>query len=183
MVLAIAFHLAPVEVGFFAGAVLVALAGQISLKTAYGAVEGPVLVMLGSLISFADGLKDTGLIDVLGGRLAVVAQSLSPTLAVGLILLVTMIATPVLHHAPAVLVLGPIAAVVAKSLGLRVDPFLMAVALGAACDFLTPIGHQNNLLVMRPGGYRFGDYWRLGLPLSLLVLFMGTALIVFFWPP
>ena len=73
-------------------------------------------------------------------------------------------------------------AALAKDLGRNPDPFLMAVALGAACDFLTPIGHQNNLLVMRPGGYRFGDYWRLGLPLSLIVLCVGTPLILFFWP-
>jgi di/tricarboxylate transporter len=79
-------------------------------------------------------------------------------------------------------VLGPIAAVVAKTLGFNADPFLMAVALGCACDFLTPIGHQNNLLVMGPGGYRFFDYWRLGLPLSILVVLAGTALIMIFWP-
>jgi di/tricarboxylate transporter len=78
--------------------------------------------------------------------------------------------------------MGPIAAVVAKKLGYSADPFLMAVALGAACDFLTPIGHQNNLLVMGPGGYRFGDYWRMGLPLSVIVVLTGTPLILCVWP-
>jgi di/tricarboxylate transporter len=78
--------------------------------------------------------------------------------------------------------MGPIAAAVSRKLGYNPDPFLMAVALGAGCDFLTPIGHQNNMLVMGPGGYRFSDYWKLGLPLSLLVLFAGTPLIAFFWP-
>ena len=103
-------------------------------------------------------------------------------LAVAMMLAVSMLLTPFLHHAAAVLVLGPVAAIVAKSLQYDMDPFLMAVALGCACDFLTPIGHQNNLLVMAPGGYKFTDYWRLGLPLSLLVVTLGTFLIVTAWP-
>jgi di/tricarboxylate transporter len=81
-----------------------------------------------------------------------------------------------------VLVMAPIGASLAKQLGLNSDPFLMAVAVGAACDFLTPIGHQCNTLVMAPGGYRFGDYWRLGLPLSIIVAVLGTVLISLFWP-
>jgi di/tricarboxylate transporter len=93
-----------------------------------------------------------------------------------------MLVTPFLHHAAAVVVMGPVAAAVAKNLGFGPDPFLMAVAFGAACDFLTPIGHQNSTLVMRPGGYRFTDYWRLGLPLSVLVAVAGTWLIVLSWP-
>jgi di/tricarboxylate transporter len=81
-----------------------------------------------------------------------------------------------------VLVMAPIAASLAAHLGLRSDAFLMAVAVGAGCDFLTPIGHQCNTLVMGPGGYRFGDYWRLGAPLSLIVILLGTAAIALFWP-
>jgi di/tricarboxylate transporter len=93
-----------------------------------------------------------------------------------------MLITPFLHHAAAVLVMGPVAAAVAKNLGYEPDAFLMAVAFGAACDFLTPIGHQNSTLVMRPAGYRFGDYWRLGLPLSITVAVLGTWLIIRSWP-
>jgi len=103
-----------------------------------------------------------------------------------------MLVTPLMYHAAAVLVmgtiaaavvvLGPVAAGIAASLGMHSEPFLIAVALGCACDFLTPIGHQNNLLVMGPGGYRFGDYWKLGAPLTLMVLFVGTPLIVAAWP-
>jgi len=90
--------------------------------------------------------------------------------------------TPFLNNAATVLVAGPIAATFAKNLGYNPDPFLMAVAIGAACDFLTPIGHQCNMLVMGPGNYRFGDYWKLGLPLSILVVAAGVPLIAFFWP-
>ena len=87
-----------------------------------------------------------------------------------------------LNNAATALIMAPVAAGLATRLGLNADPFLMAVAIGAACDFLTPIGHQCNTLVMGPGGYHFGDYWRLGLPLSLVVLAVGTPLIAFFWP-
>jgi di/tricarboxylate transporter len=87
-----------------------------------------------------------------------------------------------LHHAACVLVMGPIAAGLAHRLGYHVDPFLLAVAFGAGSDFLSPIGHQSNTLVMGPGGYHFGDYWRLGLPLSLIVAGIGVPLILLFWP-
>ena len=89
---------------------------------------------------------------------------------------------PFLNNAATVLVVAPIAATLAQQLGYRPDPFLMAVAVGAACDFLTPIGHQCNTLVMGPGGYKFSDYPRLGLPLSLLVLVIGPPTILLFWP-
>ena len=93
-----------------------------------------------------------------------------------------MAVTPFLNNAATVLVMGPIAAAFATNLGLRPDPFLMAVAIGAACDFLTPIGHQCNTLVMGAGGYRFTDYWKLGLPLSVYVVLAGVPLIALFWP-
>ncbi len=179
---AMVLKLVSVEVAFFAAAVLVVITSQITLKTAYSAIEGPVIVMLGALIPVGEALKDTGVTDVLAQHLAVFAALLPGSLALALMLMVSMLVTPILHHAPAVLVMGPIAAVVAKNLGFNADPFLMAVALGAACDFLTPIGHQNNLLVMRPGGYRFSDYWRLGLPLSIMIVLVGTPLIMLAWP-
>ena len=163
-------HVIPVAVGFFGSAVLIVLFNQLSMNDAYASIEGPVIVMLGALIPLGEGLKSTGLTDLLG-RLFSVAGAHAPGYAViALMIAVSMLLTPFLHHAAAVLVLGPIAAVVAKTLGFNTEPFLMAVALGCACDFLTPIGHQNNLLVMGPGGYRFFDYWRLGLPLSILVV-------------
>jgi di/tricarboxylate transporter len=90
--------------------------------------------------------------------------------------------TPFLNNAATVLILAPIAVSLATSLKMNADPLLMAVAIGAGCDFLTPIGHQCNTLVMGPGGYRFGDYWRLGLPLSFIVLLTGVPLILLFWP-
>ncbi len=175
-------RLVPAELGFFLAAVLVVLLGVLSPREAYEAVEWPIVVMLACLIPVGEALKDTGAAGLLGDGLTLVAVHLPGPLAVGLVLAVSMLVTPLLHHAAAVLVMGPVAAALAKNLGLAPDPFLMAVALGAACDFLTPIGHQNNTLVMGPAGYRFGDYWRLGLPLTIITAVLGTVLIVHAWP-
>ncbi|MFO1171369.1 MAG: SLC13 family permease [Hyphomicrobiaceae bacterium] len=180
--LLISLKLTTVAVGFFAAALLVIVLGQISLKEAYLAIEGPVVVLLAALIPVAHSLQTTGVTDLLGGGLASAASGLPGFMALGMMLAAAMLLTPFLNNAAAVLVLGPVAGVVAKTLGYNADPFLMAVALGCACDFLTPVGHQNNLLVMGPGGYRFGDYWRLGLPLSVMVLVLGTPLIMLVWP-
>ncbi len=181
-VVLIAVHLVPAEVAFFVAAVLVVLFRVLSPKQAYDAVDWPIVVMLGCLIPVGEALKETGAAGLIGDALTVVAAHLPGSLAVGFILIASMLVTPFLHHAAAVLVMGPVAASVAGNLGYGPDAFLMAVALGASCDFLTPVGHQNNLLVMGPGGYRFSDYWRLGLPLSCLVVVFGTWLIVRSWP-
>jgi di/tricarboxylate transporter len=178
----VAVGLLPVEVAFFVAAVVVILLRLLTLKEAYDAIDWPILVMLGCLIPVGGALKDTGADALIAGALTLVAAHLPGFLAVGLVLVTSMLAAPFLHHAAAVLVMGPVAAAIAVGLGYRLDPFLMAVALGASCDFLTPIGHQNNALVMGPGGYRFGDYWRLGLPLSCLIAVLGTGLILQIWP-
>ena len=178
----VGLRLIDVEIAFFGAAVLTVLLKQISLKDTYAAIEWPVIVMLGCLIPVGEALKSTGATNIVADLLSAGAQHLPGYATLGLMLLTAMLLTPFLHHAAAVLVLGPVAAGVATHLGYRIEPFLMAVALGCACDFLTPIGHQNNTLVMGPGGYRFGDYWRLGLPLTLMVLFLGTPLILRAWP-
>jgi di/tricarboxylate transporter len=171
-----------VEQTFFGAAVLCIALRQISLKEAYESIDWPIIVMLGALIPVGEALNDTGAANLIANILGQAAQHVPGLVAVGLVMLTAMLAAPLLHHAAAVLVMGPIAAAIAAKLAYNPDPFLLAVAFGAACDFLTPIGHQNNMLVMGPGGYRFSDYWKLGLPLSLLVLLVGTPLIAFFWP-
>lgn len=178
----IAIGIVPPEIGFFVAATLIVLLGLTTPREAYSAVEWPIIVMLGCLIPIGEALKDTGAAKLLADGLTLLAAHMPAALSVGLILVVSMLITPLLHHAAAVLLMGPVAAAVASNLGFSVDPFLMAVAFGAASDFLTPIGHQNSTLVMGPGGYRFSDYWRLGLPLSILVAVGGTWLIVLVWP-
>jgi di/tricarboxylate transporter len=154
----------------------------VTLKEAYEAVEWPVLILFGALIPVSEALQVTGATELVAGWLSAAAQLLPPRGALGMMLLAAMALTPFLNNAATVLVMAPIGASLAGQLGLSPDPFLMAVAVGAGCDFLTPIGHQCNTLVMGPGGYRFGDYWRLGLPLSLIVAVLGTFLISVFWP-
>ncbi len=181
-VVLMSMKLVDVAIGFFAAALLVVLLKQITLKAAYEAIEGPVLVLLAALIPVAKSLQATGVTDLIGQNLALAGQGIPGFAALAMMIGVAMVLTPFLNNAAAVLMLGPVAGVVATSLGYKVDPFLIGVALGCACDFLTPIGHQNNLLVMGPGGYRFGDYWRLGLPLSIMVIVVGTPLILWAWP-
>ncbi|TCR65740.1 SLC13 family permease [Bosea sp. BK604] len=179
---ALAFSLAPVPVVFFAAAVLLIAFRALPLREAYGNVEAPILLMLAALIPISDSLRATGATDVFAAWLAHIGASLPGWAAVGLMLVAAMAVTPFLNNAATVLVMAPIGAGFATQLGYRPDAFLMAVAIGAACDFLTPIGHQCNTLVMGPGGYRFSDYARLGAPLSLLVILLAVPAILLFFP-
>jgi di/tricarboxylate transporter len=178
----VAFNLVPIATAFFGAAVLVVLARSLTLREAYEAIEWPILVMLGALIPVSDALRTTGGTELIAGWLSTTASYMGPIGALALMMAAAMAVTPFLNNAATVLVVAPIAATFAKNLNYSPDPFLMAVAIGAACDFLTPIGHQCNTLVMGPGGYRFGDYWRLGLPLSFIVIVVGVPLIALFWP-
>ena len=172
----------PVAVAFFTAAALVLATGALPLAEAYGAVEWPILIMLGALIPVADTLRTTGASQIMATQLAYLAATLPPWGAVALILVAAMAVTPFLNNAATVLVMAPIAAVFAHDLGYKPEAFLIATAMGAGCDFLTPIGHQCNTLVFGPGGYRFSDYARLGAPLSLLVVLVGTPLVLWWWP-
>ncbi len=179
---ATALELVPVAVAFFAAAGVVVATGALPTREAYQAIEWPILIMLGALIPVSDSLRTTGASDLIATGLAAVATSLPAWGAVALIMVVAMAVTPFLNNAATVLVMAPIAAVFANDLGYRPEAFLIATAIGAGCDFLTPIGHQCNTLVLGPGGYRFGDYARLGAPLSLLIVLVGTPLVMWTWP-
>jgi di/tricarboxylate transporter len=172
----------PVAPAFFMAALVLVLFRSIPLREAYDAVQWPIIILIGALIPISEALRTTGASDLMADWLATAALHLPPTGAITMMLAASMLLTPFLHHAATVLLMGPVAASMAVKLGLHVDPFLMAVAVGAGSDFLTPIGHQCNTLVMGPGGYRFADYWRLGLPLSIMVVIAGTILIPWVWP-
>jgi len=139
-------------------------------------------VLIAALIPVSEAMQSTGAVDIIAAWLSWAGAALPPLGALALILVAGMAVTPFLNNVATVLVMAPIAATFADDLGYNPDPFLIAVAMGAACDFLTPIGHQCNTLVMGPGGYRFGDYWRLGLPLSILVIVVGVPLIALVFP-
>lgn len=178
----VGLDLVPVAIAFFGAAVVLLTLRALSMREAYETVDWSVLVLLGALIPVSEAIRTTGGTDLIAGWLSGAAQAVPPMAALALIMVVAMAVTPFLNNAATVLTMAPIAASLAERLQLNPDPFLMAVAIGAACDFLTPIGHQCNTLVMGPGGYRFGDYWRLGLPLSLIVIVVGVPTVAMFWP-
>lgn len=178
----VGFGILPVAPAFFGAAVLTVLSGILTLQEAYEAVDAPILVLLACLIPVSDAVASTGGAQLIAGGLAEVAGLLPAAGALALVIIVAMALTPFLNNAATALIMAPIAADLAVRIGLKPDPFLMAVAVGCACDFLTPIGHQCNTLVLGPGGYRFGDYWRLGLPLSVIVVVVATLMIPIVWP-
>ncbi|WEK39872.1 MAG: SLC13 family permease [Candidatus Brevundimonas colombiensis] len=178
----VGFGLVPVAVAFFGAAVVIVALGGLKMREAYAALDGPLLVLIAALIPVSDAIQQTGGSDLIAGLLRHVFNGLPGLVAVAGVLLASMAVTPFLNNAATVLIVAPIGATLARQLGFNADPFLMAVAVGAACDFLTPIGHQCNTLVMGPGGYRFADYPRLGAPLSVLVLLVAPPLILLFWP-
>jgi di/tricarboxylate transporter len=178
----VGLKLAPVAIAFFGAAVLTIAVGGLSMREAYDSLEGQVLVLIGALTPLSEAVRHTGGADLIAHALAALLHGLPPLLTLGVLMVTAMGCSPFLHNAPTVLVLAPIGVSLARQLHLNADPFLMAVATGAGCDFLTPVGHQCNTLVMGPGGYRFGDYWRLGLPLSVLVIVVGAPMIALVWP-
>lgn len=181
-VLLTAFGVLPVAIAFLTAVVLLGILRVMPLNDMYAAVDWPVIVLLGSLIPVTAALEKTGGTELIASSMVGLSHGWSPAVAVGLFLVATLAVTPVLNNAATVLLMGPIAAGYARKTGLSVDPFLMAVAIGASCDFLTPFGHQSNTLVYGPGGYRFGDYARLGLPLTLIVILVGLPMILLTWP-
>lgn len=178
----VAFHVVPVAIAFFGAAVTMVAVGALRMREVYAAVDGPLIVLIAAMIPVSDAIQSTGGADLIAAVLSDLFRGQAPMLALASMMAVAMAATPFLNNAATVLIVAPIGASMAQKLGLSPDPFLMAVAVGAACDFLTPIGHQCNTLVMGPGGYKFSDYPRLGTPLTILVLVVGVPLIALFWP-
>ena len=180
--LLVAMGLVPVAAGFFGAAVLVVATGALRMREAYAALEAPVLILVAALIPVSDTVQKTGGADLISAWLSGAFHGLPPIATLTAMMAVAMAETPFLNNYATVLIAAPIGMGLAQRLGLSPDPFLMAVAVGAGCDFLTPVGHQCNTLVLGPGGYRFGDYARLGAPLSLLILLVAPWLIAWVWP-
>ena len=171
----------PVVTAFATAVVAMLLTGRIDPQKLYQSIDWPIVVLLGAMIPLGNALEQTGATALVANSVVSTARSFGPLVLLALIMIVTMTLSDIMNNAATAVIMAPIAATVASEIGSSQDAFLMAVALGASCAFLTPIGHQNNLLVMGPGGYRFGDYWRLGLPLQTLIVIIGTPLIAFIW--
>jgi di/tricarboxylate transporter len=171
---------APVALTLAALAML--LFDVISPREAYRNIDWSVIVLMGALMPVGAALEATGTTVLIADAILFIAGNAAPVVALGLILVVTMTLSDVINNAATAVVMAPISLGVASSLGVNPDGFLMAVAVGASCAFLTPIGHQNNALIMGPGGYRFGDYWRMGLPLELIIVAVALPMILLVWP-
>jgi di/tricarboxylate transporter len=174
--------LLPVQVAFTMAALVLVLTRILPLKELYTSINWPVIVLLGAMIPVGTALETSGGAELIAGVVLDLGNSMPPWALLAIVLVVTMFLSDVINNAATVVLMAPIAIGVAKGLGFSVDPFLMAVAVGGSCAFLTPIGHQSNTLVMGPGGYKFTDYWRMGLPLEVIIVAIGVPLIMWVWP-
>lgn len=156
--------------------------GIVPLREIYTSVEWSIIVLLGALIPIGTALESSGGTALIAGAVVSLASGYSAVVVLTLLMIVTMTLSDVMNNTATAVIAAPIAIDIAGRLQVSPDPFLMAVAVAASCAFLTPIGHKNNTLIMGPGGYRFGDYWRMGLPLEILVVAVGVPAILVFWP-
>ena len=154
----------------------------VPVRELYDDIDWSIVVLLGAMIPVGQALQATGTTSVIADALSVLVSGYPAAVALIVVLVLTMTLSDVINNAATAVVMAPIALDLADRLEASPDSFLMAVAIGASCAFLTPIGHQNNALIMGPGGYRFGDYWRMGLPLEIVIVAVATPMLLWIWP-
>jgi di/tricarboxylate transporter len=174
--------LAPFPIALALAVVAVVLLKIVPPREIYESVDWPVILLLAAMIPVGEALETTGATGLIASAIVDLGAGVSPIVMLALLMAVTMTLSDIMNNAATAVVAAPIAVGIAAQLGLNPDPFLMTVAVGASCAFLTPIGHQNNMLIMGPGGYHFGDYWRMGLPLEALIVCVSIPMIVWVWP-
>lgn len=172
---------APVALVSAAGGMI--LVGVVSLRDAYDSVEWPIIVLLGTLIPIGQAMKTTGGATVIAEALISIAGAMPVWGIIAIIMIMSMLLSDLIHNTPTAVLMAPVGAGIAESLQLSIDPFLMAIAVGSASAYLTPIGHQSNTLVLGPGGYRFSDFTRVGIGLEFLIVLVGVPMIMMVWPP
>lgn len=176
------FGLLSVQVSFVAAVVVLVVTRIVSLEEAYEAIDWPVIILLGAMIPVGEALETTGGAARIAATFADLGGALPPWAMLGIVLVTTMLLSAVINNAAAVILMAPIGINVAENIGASLDPFLMAVAIGGSSAFLSPIGHQSNTIVMGPGGYRFVDYLRMGLPLEVVIVVVCVPAIMWVWP-
>ncbi|CAM0555941.1 SLC13 family permease [Vreelandella titanicae] len=181
-IVAMLFDLLPAAVAMSSAALISLLIGVLPLREGYQAIDGPVIVLLAAMIPVGEALETSGGADLIANALLSFGSDWPVVVTMIGLFLLSMLLSNVVNNAAAALLMAPIAVSLANGFDVSLDPFLMVVAVSASCAFLTPIGHQSNTLVLGPGGYRFGDYWKLGLPLSLVVLVVAIPMILWVWP-
>ena len=181
-VLIVILGVLPVQIAFAAGAAAMVFTGVLPVKDLYSHIDWPIIVLLGAMIPIGVAFETTGAADLIADQVLEIGYNYPVWFVVGLIMAITMFLSDLINNAATVVLMAPIGLTIAGGMDMSADPLLMAIAVGASCAFLTPIGHQSNTLVMGPGGYKFSDYWRMGLPLEIIILIVGTPLILFIWP-
>ena len=176
------FKIMPTTLSFLGAILAYVFLGILPLRDLYREIDWPVIVLLGAMIPVSGALQSTGLTGEIATAVNNLTESMPAWSIVALLMVVTMCLSDVINNAATALIMAPIGVGIALQMGVSPDPFLMAVAVGASCAFLTPIGHQCNALILGPGGYRFGDYWRMGLPLEILIVIGSVPLILKFFP-
>ena len=176
------FNIFPTTVSFMLAILIYIFSGLLPVRDLYSGIDWPIIILLGAMIPLSDALVSTGTTQLIASHVANLTASFPPWLILAMIMLITMCLSDIINNAATALIMAPISVGIAMNMGLSIDPFLMSVAVGASCAFLTPIGHQCNALILGPGGYKFGDYWRMGLPLEVIIVCAGTPLILWFWP-
>ena len=177
-----AFDVLPVHIAFAAAVAVLLMSRFVTLQAAYQAVDWPVIILLGAMIPVGEALETTGGAARIATAIADLGGSVPPWVMLGIVLVATMFLSDLINNAAAVILMAPISIGVAATLGVSADPFLMAVAIGGSSAFLSPIGHQSNTIVMGPGGYHFSDYWRVGLPLEVVIVAVAIPLLLWAWP-
>jgi|TARA_B100001964_G_scaffold221040_1_gene264732 di/tricarboxylate transporter len=178
----VASSLISIQLALGIATVAMALLKIVPIREFYDGIDWPVVILLGAMIPLGAALETSGTTMLLVDGILSLAGDQSPVLIIAMLLIITMTVSDVLNNAATAILMAPIAYHIALSLNLNPDAFLMAVAVGASCAFLTPIGHQNNALIMGPGGYKFSDYWRVGLPLEVVIVVVALPLLLIFWP-
>ena len=181
-ILAASFGLVYLPIALGCVVALMALLNIVPLREIYNSIEWPVIVLLGCMIPIGSALQSTGGTALIADGIVSLSSGFSPVVVLALLIIVTMTLSDVMNNTATAVIAAPIAVEIAARLSVNPDPFLMGVAVAASCAFLTPIGHKNNTLIMGPGGYRFGDYWRMGLPLEILIVAVSIPMIMWVWP-
>jgi len=176
------FGILPTTVSFIGAILLYIVIGILPIRELYGHIDWPIIVLLGAMLPVSDALQTTGSTQLIAEFMVSMTVGFPNWAILVFIMVLTMCLSDIINNAATALIMAPICVGIAVSMNVSADPFLMAVAVGASCAFLTPIGHQCNALILGPGGYKFSDYWRMGLPLEILIVIVGTPLIIFFWP-
>ena len=185
MVLAVAvaaFGILPASISFAIGVLASMALRTVPLRDIYVSIDWPVIVLLSTLIPVAGAMDSTGTADLIARLIIEKVAYGNAVIGLTLILVITMFLSDLMNNVATAAVMCPISIGTASALGVSADSFLMAVAIGASCAFLTPVGHQNNTLILGPGGFRFGDYWKLGLPLEILIVVISIPMLLVVWP-